>query len=55
MTDQDKISYIIQNELIMFEAVFNGHKASTGDQFQEIREKINQYRLELGIVKPSKN
>lgn len=52
MTDQDKISYIIQNELIITQAIFNGHKASDGDQFHEIRKKIHQYRLDLGLTKP---
>ena len=54
MTDQEKISYIIQNEIIITQSIFKGHKASDGDEFHEIREKIYQYRLELGLTKPRK-
>lgn len=54
MTDQEKISYIIENELIITQSIFKGHKASDGDEFHEIRKKIYQYRLELGLIKPSK-
>jgi hypothetical protein len=28
----------------------NGHKASNGDEFQPTREKIRQYRIQLGII-----
>lgn len=54
MTDQEKISYIIKNEIIITQSIFKGHKAAEGDEFHEIRKKIYQYRLELGLVKPRK-
>jgi hypothetical protein len=29
----------------------NGHQASNGDEYQETRVKIRQYRIELGLIK----
>jgi hypothetical protein len=28
----------------------HGHKASNGDEFQETRNKIRKYRIDLGII-----
>jgi hypothetical protein len=51
LTDQEKISYIIDNEMEITLAVSKGHQANNGDQYQEARDKIKQYRLELGLIK----
>jgi hypothetical protein len=32
-------------------AVSKGHQANNGDQYQEARVKIKEYRLELGLIK----
>jgi hypothetical protein len=50
-TDQEKISYIIDNEMEITLAVSKGHQANNGDQYQEARVKIKEYRLELGLIK----
>jgi hypothetical protein len=42
---------ILDNELKITEAVMNGHQASNGDEFQDTRVKIRQYRIELGLIK----
>ena len=31
MTTEEKISYIIHNELLITQAIFNGHKSSDAD------------------------
>jgi hypothetical protein len=41
----------LDNELKITEAVMNGHQASNGDEYQETRVKIRQYRIELGLIK----
>jgi hypothetical protein len=51
LTNQEKMSFILKNEGIINEAVGKGHKASNGDEFQPVREKIRKYRIELGIIK----
>jgi hypothetical protein len=51
LTNQEKLSFILKNEGIINEAVGKGHKASNGDEFQPVREKIRKYRIELGIIK----
>lgn len=50
LTNQEKMSFIIENESRINDAVMNGHKASNGDEFQPTREKIRQYRIDLGII-----
>jgi hypothetical protein len=50
LTNQEKISFILKNELIITEAVGKGHKASDGDEFHVTRIKINKFRKELGII-----
>ena len=50
LTNQEKMSFIIENESRINDAVMNGHKASNGDEFQTTREKIKQYRIDLGII-----
>ena len=51
LTNQEKMSFILDNESKINTAVMNGHKASNGDEFQTTREKIKQYRKDLGIIK----
>ena len=51
LTDQEKLSYIIDNEMEITSAVMKGHQASDGDQYHETRVKIKQYRLDLGLIK----
>ena len=50
LTNQEKITFILENEAKINSAVMNGHKASNGDEFQPTREKIRQYRIQLGII-----
>ena len=50
LTNQEKITFIIENESRINGAVMNGHKASNQDEFQTTRDKIRQYRIDLGII-----
>jgi hypothetical protein len=50
LTNQEKLSFILKNETIINEAISKGHKASNGDEFQPVREKIKKYRIELKIL-----
>lgn len=50
LTNQEKITFIIENESRINEAVMNGHRPTNGDEFQPTREKIRQYRIDLGII-----
>jgi hypothetical protein len=50
LTNSEKLTFILKNELIITEAVGKGHKASDGDEFQKTREKIKKYRKELNIL-----
>jgi len=50
LTNQEKLSFILKNELIITDAVGRGHNASDGDEFQPVREKIKKYRIELKIL-----
>lgn len=51
LTKEEKLSYILKNELLITTAISQGHKASIGDEYHEIRKKLKQYRLELGLIK----
>ena len=51
LTNQEKLSFILKNELIITRAVLNGHKANDQDEYQKNREKIKKYRIELEIIK----
>lgn len=52
LTDQEKISYILEKEMEITMAITRGgHKASDNDEFQKYREIIKKYRIELGIIK----
>jgi hypothetical protein len=50
LTNQEKMTFIIENEAKINNAVMNGHKASNGDEFQTTRDKIKKYRIQLGII-----
>lgn len=50
LTNQEKLSFIAKNQLIITRAVMDGHKASDNDEFQKTREKIKKYRIELGLI-----
>ena len=50
LTNQEKMSFILENESKINSAVMNGHKASNQDEFQTTRDKIRQYRIDLGII-----
>ena len=50
LTNQEKMTFILENEAKINSAVMNGHKASNGDEFQKTREKIKKYRIQLGII-----
>ena len=50
LTNQEKMTFIIENESRINGAVMNGHKASNQDEFQTTRDKIRQYRIDLGII-----
>jgi hypothetical protein len=50
LTNSEKLTFILKNELMITEAVGKGHKASDGDEFEKTREKIKKYRKELNIL-----
>ena len=50
LTNSEKLTFILKNELMITETVGKGHKASDGDEFQKTREKIKKYRKELNIL-----
>ena len=50
LTNQEKLTFILKNELMITDAVDKGHKASDGDEFQKTREKIKKYRKELKLL-----
>lgn len=51
LTNQEKMTFIVENESKINEAVINGHRPTNEDKFQPVREKIKQYRIDLGIIK----
>jgi hypothetical protein len=50
LTEQEKTSFIIENELKIVEAVRNGHKPCDNDEFSQTRTKINKYRKDLKLI-----
>jgi hypothetical protein len=54
LTNSEKMSFILKNESMICDAIAKGHKASNGDEFQPVREKMRKYRIELGIIKDGK-
>jgi len=53
LTNEQKISYIVKWELKIREAISRGHKCNDKDEFQEAREIIEKFRIELGLLKPT--
>ena len=49
MSEQEMMSEIIRIEMILIKSIFEGHKASTDDVYQPLREKIKHYREKLEI------
>jgi len=47
MTENEKISRIVQIEYRILKAVMNGHKAFIGDEFQKDRDEMIKLRCEL--------
>ena len=50
LTNQEKMSFILKNELIMTRAIINGHKSIEQDEYQKTIEKIKKYRIELNLI-----
>ena len=50
LSKEDKISFIIKNELMITEAVLGGQPRDN-DEFKEIRDQIKKYRIQLGLIK----
>ena len=50
MEKQEMLSEIIRIEMIITEAVFKGHKASTDDEYQHLRIKAKEFRKKLGVI-----
>jgi hypothetical protein len=50
LTNQEKMTFILDNELKITNAVLNGHRANNGDEFHTTRVKIEKYRKELKIL-----
>ncbi len=51
LTKEEKISFIVKTELAIRKAISNGHKCTDTDEFQEDREIVRKYRIELGFIK----
>lgn len=50
LTESEKTTFIIENELKILEAVRNGHKPCDNDEFSKTRTKINKYRKDLKLI-----
>ena len=50
LTNQEKLTFILDNEYKITSEVLNGHRANNGDEFQPVRDKIEKYRKELKIL-----
>jgi len=50
LTESEKTTFIVENELKITSAVMKGHKACDNDEFSEIRKKIEKYRKDLGLI-----
>ena len=50
LTNQEKMTFILDNEYKITSAVLNGHRANNGDELQKTRVKIEKYRKELKIL-----
>jgi hypothetical protein len=47
MSRDEKISFILKNELEITMAVQNGHRPHDGDKYKDQRGKIKEYRKEV--------
>jgi len=54
LTEQEKLNFIVKTESRILSAIMKGHKASESDEFNEDRKLMNQYRIELNLVKLKK-
>jgi len=54
LTDQEKLNFIVETESMILSGIMKGHKASESDEFNEDRKLMNQYRIELNLVKLKK-
>ena len=54
LTEQEKLDFIVETESRILSAIMKGHKASDSDEFNEDRKLMNQYRIELNLVKLKK-
>lgn len=50
MEEQEMLSEIIRIEMIITEAVFKGHKASTDDEYHHLRIRAKEFRKKLGLI-----
>ena len=50
LTESEKTTFIVENELKITSPVIKGHKACDNDEFSEIRKKIEKYRKDLGLI-----
>lgn len=50
LTESEKTTFIIENELKICEAISKGHRACDNDEFAEARKKIKKYRKDLGLI-----
>jgi len=51
LTDQEKLNFIVETESRILSAIMKGHRASDSDEFHEDRKLMNQYRIELKLIK----
>jgi hypothetical protein len=54
LTEQEKLNFIVETESRLLSAIIKGHKARDSDEFNEDRKLMNQYRIELNLVKLKK-
>ena len=54
LTEQEKLNFIVETESRILSVIMKGHKASDDDEFNEDRKLMNQYRIELNLVKLKK-
>ena len=51
LSKEDKISFIIKNELMMSSKNGFSNQPRDNDEFKEIRDQIKKYRIQLGLIK----
>jgi len=50
LTDSEKMSFILKNEMKICDAISKGHKATDQDEFAEVRKKMKKYRQDLKLI-----